>query len=105
MPSRTAVNAPPVPEDGVAAMIKVANPTVEATMAMLGSTVSDLPDDSPMLGNKFASTIKAVMPILEGAKAAVTGLGIPGVEGVVNGVYFLAQKTLVCGTGDVNKFC
>jgi hypothetical protein len=102
MPSRTAVDAPPVPEDGVAAMIKVANHTVEATMAMLGS---DFPDDSPVLGNKFASTIKAVMPILEGAKAAVTGLGIPGVEGVVNGVYFLAQKTLVCGTGDVNKFC
>jgi hypothetical protein len=93
------MDAPPVPEDGVAAMIKVANHTVEATMAMLGS------DFPPMLGNKFTSTIKAVMPILEGAKAAVTGLGIPGVEGVVSGVYFLAQKTLVCGTGDVNKFC
>ncbi|KAF7344289.1 WD-REPEATS-REGION domain-containing protein [Mycena venus] len=102
MPGPTALDvklaAHPVPKDGTAAVIKAANPTVKATMAMLGSTVFDLPDNSPMLRDKFASTIKTVMPILEGAKAAVTGIGFPGVESVVNGVYFLAQKFLDMNT-------
>jgi hypothetical protein len=49
----------------------------------------------PLASARGTQLLNSVIPALSLAKAGVTGIGIPAVEPVVNGVYELAQMLSV----------
>jgi hypothetical protein len=48
--------------------------------------------------------LENVLPVLNLAKAGATGIGIPGVEPVINGVLQLATMVSVCDSAYCAKF-